>query len=78
MFQQNRACARFPFLVQSGDALEVAPLLDMGDDECDGLPEAPLHRPAIRTLQPLYSELGRQILEKREEAQRLECRLDLI
>jgi len=40
MFKHNRACERFPYLVQSGDALEAAPLLDIGDDECDRLPEA--------------------------------------
>lgn len=31
----------------------------------------PRHRPAIQTLERLHSELGGQILENKEEAQRL-------
>ena len=32
---------------------------------------SPFHRPEIQTLKPLHSELGGQILENKEEAQRL-------
>jgi hypothetical protein len=33
--------------------------------------KSPFHRPAMQTLERLHSELGGQILENKEEAQRL-------